>query len=465
MTLDSVWTRVRSSPAVLRSAVRRPRSGWPLSFRVRVTLLATAAVAVAVAIASGVVYVVVRHQLLGEVDASLVDRAQDFSRRPGPGIGFVPLGPRASLGGPPTFLQVIRADGEGAVFKLPGQKDAQALASDGGSPFFSEGNVEDVHVRVYSAQLGSGLALQVFRPLNEVDHTLHRIGLYLLFIGLGGIGIAGGLGLLVGHVTLRPVGQLTSVAEEVTATRDLSRRIESGSRDELGRLASAFNEMLGALDASLKAQRQLVADASHELRTPLASLRTNIEVLIGRKRLPADERRKLLADVIGEVEELSALVGALVELDPDAPPELEDVRLDELVSTAVARARLHMPAVEFRTELEPTVVRASPAQLDRAVLNLLDNAAKWSDSVDVRVDGGEVVVRDHGPGIGAEDLPKIFDRFYRAASARHLPGSGLGLAIVRQVAEAHGGEVTAENAPGGGALFRLRLGHSPQRAR
>ena len=429
-----------------------------MSFRLRVTLLATAAVAIAVVAASGVVYVVVRHQLLGEVDSSLVNRAREFAEHPGPVPGIVPLGPRANLGGPPTYLQVVSSSGVGAVVDLPGVDEAEQLAGRGGQPFFSEGKLEDAHVRVYSTQVANGLALQVARPLNEVDHTLHRVRLYLLFISLGGIGIASALGLLVGHATLRPVGQLTAVAEEVTETRDLSRRIEAGSRDELGRLASAFNEMLEALASSLKAQRQLVADASHELRTPLASLRTNVEVLAGGKRLPADERRRLLADVIGQVEELSRLVGDLVELDPDAPPELEDVRFDELVAQTVERARAHTPAVEFRTELEPSVIRAAPAQVERAVSNLLDNAAKWSDSVDVRVTGAEVIVRDHGPGIAKEDLPHVFDRFYRAAAARGLPGSGLGLAIVRQVAESHGGEATAENAAEGGALFRLRLG-------
>jgi two-component system, OmpR family, sensor histidine kinase MprB len=430
-----------------------------MSFRLRVTLLATAAVAVAVVVASGVVYVVVRHQLLGEVDNSLVSRARDFAEHPGPpGIGIVPLGPRATLGGPPTYLQVIDSRGAGVAVGLPGTKDAEQLAAAGGRPFFAEGNVQGTHVRVYSVPVAQGLAVQVARPLNEVDHTLHRIGLYLLFIGLGGIGLASALGLLVGRATLRPVGQLTAVAEEVTETRDLSRRIEAGSRDELGRLASAFNAMLEALDSSLKAQRRLVADASHELRTPLSSLRTNIEVLAGGKRLQVEERRRLLADVIAQVEELSALVGDLVELDPDAPPELEEVRLDELVGAAVDRARMHAPGVEFRTELEESVVQAAPTQVERAVSNLLDNAAKWSDSLEVRVAGTEVTVRDHGPGIADEDLPHVFDRFYRAASARHLPGSGLGLSIVRQVAQSHGGAVTAENAEDGGAVFRLRLG-------
>jgi two-component system sensor histidine kinase MprB len=431
-----------------------------MSFRLRVALLAGAAVAIAVVAASGVVYVVVRHQLLGDVDRSLVNRAREFVQGPAPGreFGIVPLGPRANLGGPPTVLQAIGANGEGAVIRLPGLDRAQQIAAEGGRPFFSEGHVGDVHVRVYSAQVGNGIAVQVARPLDEVDHTLHRLGLYLLFIGVAGIGIASALGLLVAQATLRPVGQLTSVAEEVTETRDLSRRITTGSRDELGRLASAFNAMLEALDASLRSQRQLVADASHELRTPLASLRTNIEVLASGKQLPPEERTKLLRDVIGQVEELSALVAALVELDPDAPPELEDVRLDELVAAAVQRARVHSPNVEFREHLAESFVRASPVQVDRAVSNLLDNAAKWSDSVDVSVNGHTVTVRDHGPGIAPEDLPYVFDRFYRAAAARKLPGSGLGLAIVKQVASSHGGNVTAENAPDGGAVFRLRLG-------
>jgi two-component system, OmpR family, sensor histidine kinase MprB len=452
--------RLRPDTSTKRGSLSpRARLGWPMSFRLRVTLLATAAVAIAVVAASGVVYVVVRHQLLGEVEQSLVNRARDFVRRPGPGpgLGIVPLGPRASLGGPPTYLQVISADGEGAAVELPGLSHAESIAAGGGSPFFSEGSVQGTHVRVYSARVGDGLAIQVARPLDEVDHTLHRIGLYLLFIGLGGIGIASGLGLLVGHATLRPVRHLTDVAEEVTETRDLSRRIDAASKDELGRLASAFNEMLSALDSSLKAQRQLVADASHELRTPLASLRTNVEVLAGGKRLPAAERQRLLADVIGQVEELSSLVGDLVELDRDGHAEVEPVRLDELVADSVARARLRTPAVEFDMELEESTIEAAPAQVERAITNLLDNAAKWSATVQVRVSGPEVSVRDHGPGIAEEDLPRIFDRFYRAAAARNLPGSGLGLSIVRQIAESHGGEVTGENAPGGGALFRLRF--------
>ena len=430
-----------------------------MSFRLRVTLLAAAAVAIAVAGSAAVVYVVVRHQLLGEVDSSLISRVRDFVEHPGPGFapGYVRLGPQASVSGPPVVLQVIASNGDGAQLDLPGLAHAKELAAQGGRPFYTDGTVQKTHVRVYTAQIGDGLAVQAVRTLGEVDHTLNQLGLYMLFIGLTGVAIAGGLGMIVATAALRPISNLTAVAEEVADTRDLSRRIEVATQDELGRLASAFNEMLGALEASIKAQRRLVADASHELRTPLSSLRTNIEVLIGGKKLPDDERDKLLADVIGEVEELSALVGDLVEIDRDRPAELEDVRLDELVASAVERAKVRTPKVLFRTTLEESAIRGAPAQLDRAVSNLLDNAAKWSSSVDVGVAGTDVTVRDHGPGIAEADLPYVFDRFYRAANARNLPGSGLGLAIVRQVALAHGGEVTAENAEGGGALFRIHL--------
>jgi two-component system, OmpR family, sensor histidine kinase MprB len=430
-----------------------------MSFRLRVTLLAAAAVAAAVAVSAAAVYVVVRHQLLGEIDSSLASRAHDFVEHPPPGfeLGYVQLGPRPGLGGPPTYAQLIDSTGRGARFPLPGLDRAKKLAATGGKPFYTDGTIADTHVRVYAAQVADGVTIQVARSLAEVDHNLQRLGLYMLLIGIAGVGIAGGLGLVVATAALRPVEHLTSVAEEVTATRDLSRRIDVHSQDELGRLASAFNEMLGALDASVKAQRRLVADASHELRTPLASVRTNIEVLAGGKELPAGEREKLLADVIGQVEELSALVGDLVEIDRERPEEIEDVRLDQLVENAVARAKVRAPKVLFRTQLRESVVRGAPAQLDRAVSNLLDNAAKWSSAVDVGVNDSEVTVRDHGPGISEEDLPHVFDRFYRAANARNLPGSGLGLAIVRQVATTHGGEATAENAPDGGAIFRLKL--------
>jgi two-component system sensor histidine kinase MprB len=220
--------------------------------------------------------------------------------------------------------------------------------------------------------------------------------------------------------------------------------------------------MLAALEDSARSQRRFVADASHELRTPLTSLRTNIEVLARADDMPADERERLLADVVEQLAEMSELVAELVALDraQEDPDAREDVRLDLLAAEAVERARRNRPGVTFTTALEPSVVTGMPGSLERAIDNLLDNAAKWSPDggeVEVSVRAGEVAVRDHGPGIDEQDLPYVFDRFYRAPSARGLAGSGLGLAIVRQVAESHGGEVTAERADGGGTLVRLRL--------
>jgi two-component system sensor histidine kinase MprB len=234
----------------------------------------------------------------------------------------------------------------------------------------------------------------------------------------------------------------------------------------MARLARSFNTMLEALDESLRAQRRLVADASHELRTPLTSLRTNIEVLARSDAMPQDERRRILRDVVEQIDEVTALVSDLVELARgDAPPEAsERVRLDEVVAHAADQAATHYPHLRFQIDAHPSIVQAIPGRLERAVSNLLDNAGKWSppgEAVEVSVGDGRVSVRDHGPGIDASDLPYIFDRFYRAPAARGLPGSGLGLAIVRQVAVALGGTVAAEPADGGGTRFTLTLPAEP----
>jgi two-component system sensor histidine kinase MprB len=307
-----------------------------------------------------------------------------------------------------------------------------------------------------------GWALQFARSLAETDRTLSRIKLLLFLIAGGGIAVAGALGLAVSGAALAPVRRLTQTTEEVSETRDLSRRIDARGRDELSRLAGSFNTMLAALEESARAQRQLVSDASHELRTPLTSLRTNIEVLSRENGLASGEREQLLRDVGEQLVEMSALVAELVELarGDGHPEEPEDVRLDLVAAEAIARTTRNRPGVVFEPELEETLIRGVPATIERAVSNLLDNAAKWSPTggkVDVIVRDGELVVRDRGPGIAAEDLPFVFDRFYRASSARSMPGSGLGLAIVRQVAEAHGGSIAVEAPEDGGTLMRLRL--------
>jgi two-component system sensor histidine kinase MprB len=332
----------------------------------------------------------------------------------------------------------------------------------GGEPFYNDAEVAGTHVRILNTPARNGYVVQIARPLTEVDDSLDRLRTILILIALGGIGLAAGLGYAVARTTLAPVRRLTEATEEVTATRDLSRRMADEGTDELGRLAASFNTMLAALEDSARSQRRFVADASHELRTPLTSLRTNIEVLARADALPPDEREQLLADVSEQLAEMSELVAELVALDrAEEGAEPEDVRLDLLAAEAIERARRNSNGVVFAPDLEETTVRGVPGSIERAVGNLLDNAAKWSPpdgEIEVSVRDGEVVVRDHGPGIDESDLPYVFDRFYRAPSARGLPGSGLGLAIVRQVAEAHGGSVAVERPEGGGTLVRMRLG-------
>ena len=287
---------------------------------------------------------------------------------------------------------------------------------------------------------------------------------------VGGIALAALLGRLVAGAAVQPLKRLTQTTEHVTRTQDLSGRIEPAGEDEIGRLASSFNAMLDALersmtalDASVGSQRQLVADASHELRTPVTSLRTNIELLqqLG-PQMDAREHSRLLEDVVEQLEDLTLLINDLIDLargeEPDA--EVEEVRLDILVEESVAITGRRMPSTPLRLDLAPAIVSGVPARLERAVSNLIDNAVKYSppeEPVEVALRGKELTVRDHGPGIAAEDLPHIFDRFYRGAEARSRPGSGLGLAIVRQVAAQLGGAISAEPAPGGGTVMRLRL--------
>jgi two-component system, OmpR family, sensor histidine kinase MprB len=439
-----------------------------MSLRRRIAFTAAGAVAVAVVLGSIVAYVIVRDTLRGQIDASL-------QRVPAP-----PPGERFTVRVPPgmeprmdpleetvVFAQLVEGDrlitAGGEQRRLGDPDEVQAVADGRRGAFFSDENVEGVRVRVLTERAGPNLAVQLARPLTEVDDALANLRLGLALGSLAVIALAAFLARYATRHAVRPVTDLTETAEHVARTRDLSRRIEAQGEDELARLAASFNTMLEALDDSQRAQRRLVADASHELRTPLTSLRTNLEVLGKPGALPEADRERLRADLVAQIEELGELVGDLIELARDGEPNgepHEELRLDELVTTAVERAQRHAPTVAFASDVEPCVTTGARGRLDRAVANLLDNAAKWSPpggTVEVELRDGELTVRDHGPGIDEADLPFVFDRFYRAPSARGMPGSGLGLAIVRQVAEAHGGTVVANRADGGGTLMRLTL--------
>jgi two-component system, OmpR family, sensor histidine kinase MprB len=313
-----------------------------------------------------------------------------------------------------------------------------------------------------------GIALQVALPLTAADSQLHKLRLAFLLLALCGLGTVVAGSWLVVRRMMRPVASLTEAAEQIAVTRDLATRIDDYGDDELGRLAVSFNTMLDALERSLGAQRQLILDASHELRTPLASLRTNVEVLHEIDRLTLDQRHDLLDGIVTQLEELTGLVADVVELARGDAPESahSDVEVDELVSHAVERARRYWPNVVYMLTTEPLVVRGVSSRLDRAVINLLDNAGKFSAAgavVDVSVTSdGTISVADRGPGVPDDALPFVFDRFYRSDEARAMPGSGLGLAIVKQVVDGHGGTVTMANRLHGGAVVTVRLVPLPQ---
>ena len=449
-----------------------------MSFRRRLTLATAGAVALVLLVAAVGAYIVVRGQLRAGIDENLRQRGEAIVRI-APRLPETPPrglpGPAADrLGGRVGYVQLVEADGEarrmpGDDIALPVTPEVLRVARGQADEFLTDADVAGSRVRILTKPLPGGGAVQIARPLDEIDEALFRIRLIGLAALLGGIALAALLARFTTRTALVPVVRLTEAGEHVAATRDLTRRINARGTDEIARLAASFNTMLdalqrsaAALDASLVAQRRLVADASHELRTPLTSMRTNIEILRDSSDLPPAEREELLDAVIAKSEELSTLVADLIELarGDERLFEPDDVRLDRLVEEAVARAGRHGPPVEFVTSLDPTIVEGVPERLERAVRNLLDNAAKFSppnSKVEVTLADGELRVRDYGPGVAEKDLAHIFDRFYRSAEARAVPGSGLGLAIVRQVATAHGGSVHAHAAAGGGTCFVIAL--------
>ncbi|SDK33382.1 sensor histidine kinase [Nonomuraea jiangxiensis] len=426
-----------------------------MKLRTRVGLAGAAVVAAALLAASLVLYPAAAAGLAGQHDGELVLAAGQVPRMlQSFKIDGAPL-PTSPVEVGNTLLQLVPPPvvaGATPDFVPLTSRDVD-VAHGADVAYFQEATHAGVRYRIYTAQLAqveTGLVRAAF-PLDRDAATLGRLGLLLAVLTLGGAAIAGAGARLAAGRVLSPIGHLTAAVERITATRTLTAGgLDTGGRDEVARLARSFTTMTGALQESLLAQRRLVADASHELRTPLTSLITNLELLEEGRGTADPQAPALVHEARVQAGELRALVNDLVELarHGDSQIHTEDVRLDLLAGHAVARATARAPRVKLRAELAECLVRADPDAVERAVANLVDNAIKWSPP------GGEVVVRvtppgtlsvtDQGPGIAPQDLPFVFDRFYRADAARALPGSGLGLAIVRQIAEAHGGTVRAE---------------------
>jgi two-component system sensor histidine kinase MprB len=489
-----------------------------MSFRTRLTLTCATGIALVLLVGSAATYLTMRNQLLGEIDRDLASTAADVfvqsaqsrsvqpvgaSEQPlQPGTSGSPtnaqrgaveiVSPAPKFGTTPYYVSLSSADGKVTLppdskdISLPTSTAVREVAAGRRGAYTTDIHVRGVHLRmrvrrtpairqsICRGQVGTGNvecsssvyrspgALLVARPMTSFDQTMNRLGWSLGLTGAIGALFAALVGAVVARSALKPVRQLSATAERVSSTRDLTERIHVTGHDELGRLGTAFNGMLDSLDQSLRSQRRLVADASHELRTPLTSLRTNVEVL--REGVPIEpaDCERLLHDIDAETQELTGLVENLVQLARGSQRDLhlEQLRLDQIATTVVDRARVRYPGLKFELSVEPTTVWGDRQDLDRATWNLVENAAKWSGDqglIEVEVGAGEISIRDHGPGINPTDLPFVFDRFYRAETASSKPGSGLGLAIVREIAETHGGTVQAETPHGGGALLRLTL--------
>ncbi|HEX4010346.1 MAG TPA: HAMP domain-containing sensor histidine kinase [Solirubrobacteraceae bacterium] len=338
------------------------------------------------------------------------------------------------------------------------------VARTGRGSFYFAATAHHVHVEVLTfSDAPDRKANEIALSLLPVDSALHALLMtYLWLIGLGVV-LAGIAGMLISRSALAPIRRFSADIERVTRSGDRQRRLEETGADELRQLASSFNHTLDALERSLESQRHLIADASHELRTPMAALRSNIQIFLDAELLPEEERRDLQQAIVAELDELAQLVSDVLQLARGSMPteRVEAVELHEIVHDTVDRARRRAPAMQFELELDPTVILNSPERVSRAVTNAIDNARSWSNEdgvIEVSLRHGVLSVRDHGPGFAADDLERVFDRFYRSPDARRLPGSGLGLAIVKQAAEAHGGFADAGNAPGGGGILRISFG-------
>jgi two-component system, OmpR family, sensor histidine kinase MprB len=438
-----------------------------LSLRARISLLAALAVALAVAATTAGIYLTVRAQLYDQLDADLLGRA------------------RAAVGGSlsnPEQLVFIPADAlgdaraglltsDGSLYlprggEAPPIDDSERAVAQGRTDQSVRGVSQEGHdLRVVAVPAGGGTALVLAASTDSVQATLTYVGLVSLIIGLLGVAAAATAGYGVARAGLAPLRDLTDAAEHIADTTDLT-PIAEGCDDEIGRLARSFNAMLASLAAARGRERQLVADAGHELRTPLTSLRTNLDLLAqadaaGRALTPVD-RSALLSDVREQVQELAVLVDDLVELSrgPESRPSSVQLDLRDVVNDALTRVRRRAHDVTFEAETASWPMVGDPQSLERAVTNLLDNAARWSPpggTVDVRLSQGTLTVDDQGPGIDPADRPHVFKRFYRAEGARGTPGSGLGLAIVAQAVAQHGGTVAVGDSPAGGARFEVRL--------
>lgn len=441
-----------------------------MSLRARIALISASAVAIGIAVAALITYTATKSELLAEVDTSLRERVEQFEQvdrfrdllaafasfeRPDPRGPF----DRSASGFDAIFVQFLPTGGTTAIaypLALPVGLEEQAVYDGTKQSALRTVAVEEDNLRMLTTTLSSG-TVQVARSLAEVDRTLEGLAAVLRLAAVGGALLAGVVGFFVARGAARPIGQLAAAAEHVAKTQELAARIDVHRNDEVGRLAHSFNSMLSALEGSREQQRRLVHDAGHELRTPLTAIRTNVELLGKMDNLPAEERARMIADIDSEIQELTSLVGELVDLAGETSTEdaiAVELDLGDLVERVAHKYRRRTGrTIDVATD--DSIVMGDEALLERAIGNLIDNADKWSPAatpIHVFVASGRVSVVDHGPGIDPADRPYVFDRFYRATRDRATPGSGLGLSIVAKAAQRHAGSTFVEDSATGAII-------------
>jgi signal transduction histidine kinase len=444
-----------------------------VTIRLRLAAAFTLLVGLILLLTGVVTYQLLRHSLLVEIQQDVVRHAQSFGRAGS-------LAPRDlnSFAAPDMFLQVNKADGRVAARSanlgtrvLPAPHDSRGRAVQaylGGLPLF-----------VSSATLPGGATVIVARSPLSIYRALAVLSNLLTGVTAGAMLITALASWLYARAALRPIDRVVRAAGAVRDSRDLTQRVSHGSsRDELGRLVAAFNEMLAELDAAYRSldqsnerMRRFLADCSHELRAPLTRVRTAMDLL---SRLGDDDpefRSRTITAAATETDRMSALVRNLLLLaraDAGTNIRRRPVQLADVLTAAGERAgrmadgvTLHTPAAG---ESDGVVVDGDADHLEQMVLILLDNAFKYTPppgkvGLDTHVTGTEVLisVQDTGLGIQAEDLPHVFDRFYRGRNANAVDGTGLGLAIAQWIAGQHGGRIDVASAPGEGSTFTIRL--------
>lgn len=443
-----------------------------MSFRSRVALIIAASVALVVTALTVLAYVFVRAEVNDGLDRALqasldelVSQRVDGDDLPN---GLPRLNVKTRPGDTTYFVQLVTADGRistapGTKGSLPVTAEVTRLAKDGGTPFAYDAEVDGAHVRILAAPYEPGTAVLIAAPSLELENTLWRLQIAAILAVAGGSLLGALVGLVATGATVRPLRRLTVTAEQVASTRDLSTRLPVHGKDEISRLTATFNDMLRALSDADAAQRRLIVDASHELRTPLASLRVNVELLAGKGgRLPDAEREAVLTDIISQAKDLGDLMSGLFELAraQEQTGGHEQFDVDEAVESALVIARRDWPNVDFRARIGPWSMVGNPARFERAVQNLLGNAAKYAGAagpVEVALSAGVLTVSDHGPGIPEEERELVFERFHRSATTKDAGGSGLGLAIVRQSLAEMGATVSAGPSASGGAMLTVDL--------